>query len=172
MAGCAPQTTPPGDGERSELAALVEQAGEARAAADGASPTAAGEDGAEATARDATPAAAGEDGTALADEEEPASRDDVAALCRVYRKALRERWDDERTREQVLSLQLETAAARAWQETLGTGDADEALAASRLVVLAAEDLDLHRPCEPLASLVSLADAMRAAARSLDDREPR
>ncbi len=97
---------------------------------------------------------------------DPVDRDEIVAICDQYRKALRGRWDDSRTREGVRGLELASASARAWQHDLADGDPDTALAASHGVVAAATDLQLEGECEALASLVAIADAMKAAPSSL------
>ena len=99
---------------------------------------------------------------ALATEAEPtpASAVEITEICRVYRDALRSRWDDQQTREAVRGLSLSSDMASAWQRQLTDGDADQALSASRAVVDAAALQDLASTCEPLAGLVAVAESMR------------
>lgn len=92
----------------------------------------------------------------------PATRQEIASLCKLYRKALRSRWDDARTRQEVGALELSTSTAMDWQRDLTGGDVDVALAASRELVTAAVAADLTAECEPLLSLVTLSEAMQAA----------
>ena len=96
---------------------------------------------------------------------EPATTGELTALCGVYRKALRNRWDDSRARQEVHGLELTTDTARRWQSALAAGDVDTALAASRAVVAAADAAKLGAECEALAGLVDIADAMKAAPES-------
>ncbi len=112
----------------------------------------------------APPAASPQEGSA--DEESleasAATAAEVADICRVYRAALRGRWDDQRTREEVRVLDLTSDAARVWQADLVEGGAERSLAASRSVVDAAQQLGQISACEPLAGLVSLAESMQGA----------
>ena len=94
-----------------------------------------------------------------AEEPTPASAEEIADICRAYRKALRSRWDDQRTRQEVRGLELQADEAIAWQVELASGDTRRALAATRAVVAAAEQHDLTSACEPLASLVRVAETM-------------
>ena len=103
-----------------------------------------------------------DDEQATAAEPTPASASEIAEICRVYRDALRSRWDDQRTREAVRGLSLSTDVASGWQQQLTDGDADQALSASRAVVDAARLQDLSSTCEALASLVAVAESMQDA----------
>ena len=98
----------------------------------------------------------------------PATDDEIKDICKVYRKALRGRWDDERTRGEIRGLTLASAVAIGWRGELISGDSVRALDASRAVVTAAEEQGLKGICEPLAGLVALAEAMHAADQSLRD----
>jgi len=120
----------------------------------GSAPIAA--DSAGAAAPDPPPA----DEPATQAEPTPATPDEIAEICRVYRDALRSRWDDQRTREAVRGLSLTSDVASAWQQDLADGDADQALSASRSVVEAAAQEDLATPCEALLGLVAVAGSMR------------
>jgi len=92
-------------------------------------------------------------------EIQPATADEVAAICRAYRRALRSHWDDQRTRQEVRGLELQSDEAVAWQVELASGDSGRALAATRAVVASSERHELESACEPLASLVQVAETM-------------
>jgi len=92
-------------------------------------------------------------------EPTPATAEEIAEICGVYRDALRSHWDDQRTREAVRGLALRSDMAAAWQTDLTDGDADQALAASRSVVEAAAQQDLATTCEALSGLVAVAGSM-------------
>ena len=107
-------------------------------------------------------AAQGTPGVATDEQPAAATAEEVASICRVYRTALRGRWDDQRTREEIRGLPLHSAMATAWQSDLVEGAAARSLAASRAVVDAARQQDLVSACEPLEGLVSLAESMQSA----------
>jgi len=111
-------------------------------------------------------ATAAEDGAAASEDLGEATRDEVAALCTLYRKALRGRWDDGRTRGEVRGLELTTPRARGWQTDLAEGDVNVAREASRAVVEAGLGFQLTSECEPLRALVATADDIKAAPGSL------
>lgn len=143
-----------GEGE-GELTEMVARAGDLSA------------DGGDAGAPEGEQATSG--GTKAAgtgEETDPATKEEVAALCTLYRKALRGRWDDGRTREEVRGLELSSARALAWRSDLSDGDVDTALDASREVVAAGLAFQLTSECEPLRALVSTADDIREAPDSL------
>ncbi len=97
-----------------------------------------------------------------------ATAQEIKDICKVYRKALRGRWDDERTRGEIRGLSLSSAAAASWREELVSGDPTRALDASRAVVTSAGEQGLGGICEPLAGLVALAEAMQSADSALRD----
>lgn len=111
-------------------------------------------------------ASGGTEAAEVTEETNPATKEEVAALCTLYRKALRGRWDDGRTREEVRGLELSSARALAWRSDLSDGDVDTALDASREVVEAGLAFQLTSECEPLRALVSTADDIREAPDSL------
>ena len=50
----------------------------------------------------------------------PITEAELRAICGVYRKALRSRWDDAQTREAILALELGSTTARRHRQAIST----------------------------------------------------